>query len=148
MRISDWSSDVCSADLTRAAMHVADELAAAGRLGSRFAERYALAKREAGLADFDDLITLAGALLRVSSFGEWVRFKLDQRTDHILVDEAQDTNMRHWGIILSLAEEFFAAVPEDAERGPPLFTVGARKQAISGFTGTDTRAFATATVLF
>src|SRR3546814_2699930 len=58
---------------TRAAMHVADELAAAWRLGSRFAERYALAKREAGLADFDDLITLAGALLRVSSFGEWVR---------------------------------------------------------------------------
>src|SRR3546814_17679929 len=79
---------------TAAAMRVADELAAAWALGSRFAEAYALAKREAGLADFDDLITLAGTLLRVSRFGEWVRFKLDQRTDHILVDEAQDTNMR------------------------------------------------------
>src|SRR3546814_12749507 len=46
---------------TRAAMHVADELAAAWRLGSRFAERYALAKREAGLADFDDLIQIGRA---------------------------------------------------------------------------------------
>ena len=74
-----------------------------------------LAKREQGLADFDDLITLAGSLLRVGSFGEWVRFKLDQRTDHILVDEAQDTNMRQWGIVLSLAEEFFAVHGDDAE---------------------------------
>src|SRR3546814_8958106 len=56
--------------------------------------------------------------------------------------------MRQWGIILSLAEEFFAAVPEDAERGRTLFTVGDRKQAIYGFQGTDPRAFATARYLF
>ncbi|WP_422058891.1 double-strand break repair helicase AddA [Sphingopyxis sp.] len=128
---------------TAAAMRVADELAAAWKLGSRFAEAYALAKREQGLADFDDLITLAGSLLRVSSFGEWVRFKLDQRTDHILVDEAQDTNMRQWGIVYSLAEEFFAVAPDDAERFRTLFTVGDRKQAIFGFQGTDPKAFAT-----
>ncbi|WP_235303609.1 double-strand break repair helicase AddA [Sphingopyxis sp. MWB1] len=133
---------------TATAMRVADDLAQAWTLGSRFAEAYALAKREQGLADFDDLITLAGALLRVSSFGEWVRFKLDQRTDHILVDEAQDTNMRQWGIILSLAEEFFAASPEDSERVRTLFTVGDRKQAIFGFQGTEPRAFAAARALF
>src|SRR3546814_12839003 len=56
--------------------------------------------------------------------------------------------MRQWGIILSLAEEFFAAVPEDAERLRTLFTVGDRKQAIFGFQGTDPRAFATARALF
>lgn len=133
---------------TATAMRVADDLAAAWKLGSRFAEAYALAKRERGLADFDDLITLAGSLLRVSSFGEWVRFKLDQRTDHILVDEAQDTNMRQWGIVLSLAEEFFAVNPEDAERVRTLFTVGDRKQAIFGFQGTEPKAFATARELF
>ncbi|WP_428684091.1 double-strand break repair helicase AddA [Sphingopyxis sp.] len=133
---------------TATAMRVADDLAAAWKLGSRFAEAYALAKRERGLADFDDLITLAGSLLRVSSFGEWVRFKLDQRTDHILVDEAQDTNMRQWGIILSLAEEFFAVAPDDAERTRTLFTVGDRKQAIFGFQGTEPKAFATARELF
>src|SRR3546814_19427135 len=41
---------------TATAMQVADELAAAWDLGSRFAEAYALAKREKGYADFDDLI--------------------------------------------------------------------------------------------
>ncbi|WP_337180334.1 double-strand break repair helicase AddA [Sphingopyxis granuli] len=133
---------------TATAMRVADELAAAWKLGSRFAEGYALAKRTRGLADFDDLITLAGSLLRVSSFGEWVRFKLDQRTDHILVDEAQDTNMRQWGIVLSLAEEFFAVHRDDMERARTLFTVGDRKQAIFGFQGTEPKAFATARDLF
>jgi ATP-dependent helicase/nuclease subunit A len=133
---------------TATAMRVADDLAAAWKLGSRFAEGYALAKREQGLADFDDLITLAGSLLRVSSFGEWVRFKLDQRTDHILVDEAQDTNMRQWGIVLSLAEEFFAGVGAKEERIRTLFTVGDRKQAIFGFQGTEPKAFATARDMF
>ena len=133
---------------TATAMRVADDLAAAWTLGSRFAESYALAKREQGLADFDDLITLAGSLLRVSSFGEWVRFKLDQRTDHILVDEAQDTNMRQWGIVLSMAEEFFAGSGAKDERIRTLFTVGDRKQAIFGFQGTEPKAFAKARELF
>lgn len=133
---------------TATAMRVADELATAWRLGSRFAGAYARAKREAGLADFDDLISLAGALLRVSEFGEWVRFKLDQRTDHILVDEAQDTNMRQWGIVLSLAEEFFAGSGAKEERVRTLFTVGDRKQAIFGFQGTDPSAFEKARTLF
>jgi ATP-dependent helicase/nuclease subunit A len=133
---------------TAAAMRVADELASAWALGARFAEAYALAKRESGLADFDDLISLAGSLLRTSNFGEWVRFKLDQRTDHILVDEAQDTNLRQWGIIHSLAEEYFAVHPEDGERNPTLFTVGDRKQSIYGFQGTEPIAFETARTLF
>lgn len=134
---------------TAAAMRVADELASAWMLGSRFAEAYALAKRERGFADFDDLISLAGSLLRTSNFGEWVRFKLDQRTDHILVDEAQDTNLRQWGIIHSLAEEYFAVSPEDGgERSPTLFTVGDRKQSIYGFQGTEPAAFETARTLF
>lgn len=133
---------------TATAMRVADDLAAAWRLGSRFAESYALAKRERGLADFDDLITLAGTLLRVSSFGEWVRFKLDQRTDHILVDEAQDTNMRQWGIVHALAAEFFAGEGAKGERVRTLFTVGDRKQAIFGFQGTDPEAFESARTLF
>jgi len=133
---------------TATAMRLADELAAAWRLGSRFAEGYALAKRERGLADFDDLITLAGTLLRVSSFGEWVRFKLDQRTDHILVDEAQDTNLRQWGIIEALAREFFAGLGAKDDRIRTLFAVGDRKQAIFGFQGTDPEAFERAKNLF
>ncbi len=133
---------------TATAMQVADELAAAWDFGSRFAEAYALAKREAGLADFDDLISLAGGLLHQGDFGEWVRFKLDQRTDHILVDEAQDTNARQWAIILSLAAEFFAGQGAKDDRIRTMFTVGDRKQAIFGFQGTEPAAFEAARLRF
>ncbi|SEH17657.1 DNA helicase/exodeoxyribonuclease V, subunit A [Sphingopyxis sp. YR583] len=133
---------------TAIAMGVADDLAAAWDLGSRFAEAYALAKREAGLADFEDLISLASGLLHQGDFGEWVRFKLDQRTDHILVDEAQDTNARQWAIILSLAEEFFAGQGAKDDRIRTMFTVGDRKQAIFGFQGTEPAAFEAARLRF
>ena len=133
---------------TAAAMAVADDLAAAWDLGSRFAEAYALAKREAGLADFDDLIGIALHLLGRGDFGDWVRFKLDQRTDHILVDEAQDTNARQWAIVLSLAEEFFAGQGAKDERVRTMFTVGDRKQAIFGFQGTEPAAFEAARIRF
>ena len=133
---------------TAAAMVVADDLTAAWDLGSRFAEAYALAKREAGLADFDDLIGIALHLLGRGDFGDWVRFKLDQRTDHILVDEAQDTNARQWAIILSLAEEFFAGEGAKDDRVRTMFTVGDRKQAIFGFQGTEPAAFEAARLRF
>ena len=133
---------------TATAMAVADDLAAAWDLGSRFAEAYALAKRERGLADFDDLISIAGHLLSQGSFGDWVRFKLDQRTDHILVDEAQDTNARQWAIVASLAGEFFAGVGAKDDRVRTMFTVGDRKQAIFGFQGTEPAAFEAARLSF
>ncbi|WP_338426560.1 double-strand break repair helicase AddA [Sphingopyxis kveilinensis] len=133
---------------TARAMAVTDDLAAAWDLGSRFAEAYALAKREGGLADFDDLIAIAGSLLRLGQFGEWVRFKLDQRTDHILVDEAQDTNTRQWAIVAALAGEFFAGAGAKDERVRTMFTVGDRKQAIFGFQGTEPAAFEAARIRF
>lgn len=133
---------------TATAMAVADDLAAAWDLGSRFAEAYALAKREGGLADFDDLISIAGHLLRAGDFGEWVRFKLDQRTDHILVDEAQDTNTRQWSIVAAIAAEFFAGLGARDDRVRTMFTVGDRKQAIFGFQGTDPVAFGAARLSF
>ena len=145
VRIVDAGQDLLAA---AAAMRIADELAAAWDLGSRFAEAYALAKREGGLADFDDLISIAGSLLRLGQFGEWVRFKLDQRTDHILVDEAQDTNTRQWAIVAALAEEFFAGVGAKDERVRTMFTVGDRKQAIFGFQGTEPAAFEAARIRF
>jgi ATP-dependent helicase/nuclease subunit A len=133
---------------TATAMQVADDLAAAWDLGSRFAEAYALAKRDKGYADFDDLISIAGHLLATGDFGDWVRFKLDQRTDHILVDEAQDTNARQWAIILSLTAEFFAGLGAKDDRVRTMFTVGDRKQAIFGFQGTEPAAFEAARIRF
>lgn len=125
--------------MRRTAALVAD-FAAALRAGQTFARAYADAKRAAGLADFDDLIRWTERLLLTPGIGEWVRYKLDQRTDHILVDEAQDTNQRQWNIVRALALEYFAG----RGAGPghrTVFTVGDYKQAIFGFQGTDPDSF-------
>ena len=73
--------------------------------------------------------------------GDWVRYKLDRAVDHMLVDEAQDTNAEQWAIIERLADEFFTGASEAEQRWRTLFTVGDFKQAIFGFQGTDPREF-------
>ncbi|HKT14649.1 MAG TPA: double-strand break repair helicase AddA [Allosphingosinicella sp.] len=133
--------DCCSRMLAmrRTALMIA-VLAAGIRAGQTFAAAYGGAKRAAGVVDFDDLIQSAERLLLMPGMGEWVRYKLDQATDHILVDEAQDTNDSQWNIVRALAAEYF--VGEGASsRSRTLFTVGDFKQAIFGFQGTDPRSF-------
>ena len=120
---------------------LACDMAAGLRAGRAFADAYAHAKRSAGLADFDDLIRWTRRLLAQPGMGEWVRYKLDQRTDHILVDEAQDTNEAQWDIVRALTEEFFSGASEADGRTRTLFMVGDFKQAIYGFQGTDPREF-------
>ncbi len=116
------------------------DLAAGLRAGQAFAAAYGEAKRAAGAVDFDDLIRWTERLLSTPGVGDWVRFKLDQRTDHILVDEAQDTNRSQWNIVGRIAEEYF--VGEGAsDRYRTIFTVGDFKQAIFRFQGTDPREF-------
>ncbi|MEO8723015.1 MAG: double-strand break repair helicase AddA [Sphingobium sp.] len=116
--------------------------------GRVFARAYAQAKRVAGVVDYDDLIARASDLLNMPGIGEWIRFKLDQQIDHILVDEAQDTNVRQWLIIKGLAEEFFAGEGARGNTLRTLFTVGDFKQAIFGFQGTSPLAFQRARRIF
>src|SRR5947209_4338299 len=123
------------------AARLARDMAAGLRAGQAFADAYAHAKRAAGVADFDDLIRWTRKLLAKPGMGEWVRYKLDQRTDHILVDEAQDTNEAQWDIVRALTEEYFSGSPEAEGRVRTLFMVGDFKQAIYGFQGTDPREF-------
>ncbi len=113
------------------------EFAAALRAGQAYALAYRAAKRAAGAVDFDDLIERARELLTTPGMGDWVRYRLDQETDHILVDEAQDTNARQWEIVLALASEYFAGEGARNPERRTLFTVGDYKQAIFGFQGTD-----------
>ena len=120
---------------------LAADMAAGLRAGQAFASAYSRAKRSAGVADFDDLIHWARQLLEKPGMGEWVRYKLDRRTDHILVDESQDTNRDQWDIIKALAGEFFAGLSEADGRTRTLFMVGDFKQAIFGFQGTDPNEF-------
>lgn len=114
--------------------------AAGLRAGAAFAEAYTGAKRAAGVADFDDLIRWTRTLLDTPGMGDWVRYKLDRRTDHILVDEAQDTNADQWKIIEALFDEYFSGEGAGGHHRT-LFMVGDFKQAIYGFQGTDPREF-------
>lgn len=115
-------------------------MAAGLRAGHRFGQAYAAAKRAGGLADFDDLIRWTRNLLATPGISEWVRFKLDRRTDHLLVDEAQDTNAAQWAIVRSLVEEYWAGQGSGSGHRT-LFIVGDFKQAIYGFQGTDPQEF-------
>ena len=134
----------------RARAALADLLAAGLAAGRTYARAYAAAKRTAGLIDFDDLIRETVKLLGQSHMAEWIRFKLDQATDHILIDEAQDTNAAQWAIVRALADEFFAEAldPEQAAKARTIFSVGDFKQAIFGFQGTDPRFFGAAQAYF
>ena len=115
-------------------------LAAGLRAGQVYSEAWTQAKRAHAVLDFDDLIRLAERLLMTPGMGEWVRYKLDQNTDHILVDEAQDTNEAQWNIVRALTIEYFAGEGASG-RHRTLFTVGDYKQAIFGFQGTDPQSF-------
>jgi ATP-dependent helicase/nuclease subunit A len=120
---------------------LAADIAAGLRAGKAFAEAYTRAKRSAGVADFNDLIDWTRQLLRQPGIGDWVRYKLDREVDHVLVDEAQDTNGAQWEIIEQLVEEYFSGSSEAEQRQRTLFMVGDFKQAIYGFQGTDPRRF-------
>ena len=93
-----------------------------------------------GVLDYDDLISAALNLLRHPGIAPWVLFKLDGGLDHILIDEAQDTNPEQWQIVAALAEEFYAG--EGAgDRLRTIFAVGDAKQSIYSFQRADPRAF-------
>jgi ATP-dependent helicase/nuclease subunit A len=115
----------------------ADRLAQALLVGKAYSACYAESKRQRGLVDFDDMILKTAALLNTSGMADWVRYKLDQQIDHILVDEAQDTNLAQWEIITKLSEDFFSGIGAKEDRVRTLFSVGDFKQAIYGFQGTD-----------
>jgi ATP-dependent helicase/nuclease subunit A len=110
-------------------------------LGDDILRRYRLIKESRVALDYDDLILISRDLLRRPGIAPWVLFKLDGGLDHILVDEAQDTNPAQWDVIKALAEEFF--VGEGASRAPrTIFAVGDVKQSIFSFQGADPGALA------
>ncbi|MEP3224474.1 MAG: double-strand break repair helicase AddA [Parasphingorhabdus sp.] len=122
---------------TKILFDYADLFADSLNAGRAFYHHYARAKKRQGVVDFDDMIRMTAQLLNQGNMAQWIRYKLDQRTDHILVDEAQDTNLAQWEIVRALADEFFSGLGANAEKSRTLFTVGDFKQAIFGFQGTS-----------
>lgn len=121
---------ILCASLTRDLFRVADAVL----------NGYEKIKRTQGALDFDDLIIHTLSLLKgeantMKGLGEqtaWVLYKMDEGIDHILVDEAQDTNPEQWEIIRLLSNDFFDGLGA-REQARTMFVVGDEKQSIFGF---------------
>ena len=103
---------------------------------------YETRKRRRNLLDYDDLVMRTADLLAKSETATaWVLFKLDGGLDHILVDEAQDTNPDQWEVIAALSAEFSAGLGQHDEKTRTLFVVGDMKQSIYSFQRADPAQF-------
>jgi ATP-dependent helicase/nuclease subunit A len=86
-------------------------------------------RREHALG-FTELEWHTSRLLRRPGAADWVRYRLDARVDHLLIDEFQDTSPTQWRMLLPILEEMAAG---DGGRARSLFIVGDAKQSIYGF---------------
>ncbi|MCZ8370459.1 MAG: double-strand break repair helicase AddA [Porphyrobacter sp.] len=128
----------------RSLLACAEIVTSALEIGRAFALKWEARKAREGLLDFPDLIRKAALLLERSEAADWIRYKLDRHFDHILIDEAQDTNQSQWDIVEALIDDFFAGEGARGDKLRTIFTVGDYKQAIFGFQGTSPENFAKA----
>jgi ATP-dependent helicase/nuclease subunit A len=105
--------------------------------------KYLARKKAKGVLDFSDLEYLAYKMLTENP--EWanILYAFDEKTDHILVDEFQDTNNFQWGVINKLTEEWRSGMGAKRESGtrPTIFFVGDEKQSIYFFRGANVEIF-------
>lgn len=112
-------------------------------IGNAMLDRYATKKALHARLDYDDLILTSLQLLqRQAGIAGWVLFKLDEGLDHVLIDEAQDTNPEQWEVVRILAEEFFIDAGRHADKPRTIFAVGDAKQSIYSFQRADPEKFA------
>lgn len=102
-------------------------------IGLAIMKTYRAEKSAQGLMDYNDLIVKTRELLKTSGISPWVLYKLDGGIDHVLIDEAQDTNPEQWDIIEALCDDFFAGESRDTPDDRTIFTVGDEKQSIYSF---------------
>ena len=117
-------------------------------LANGIMKTYTSHKSSRALLDYDDLIIRTRQLLETQGNAAWVLYKLDGGIDHILIDEAQDTNSDQWRIIASIANEFYDGMGSESEnlksQGLPsrsIFAVGDVKQSIFSFQGAEPEEF-------
>jgi len=110
---------------------------------SKCLKRYKRKKMERHCLDYNDLELMAYEA--ISKNPEWqnVLYSFDEHTDHILVDEFQDTSMLQWKIIDKLTEEWRSGLGAKRETGvnPTIFLVGDDKQSIYSFRGANVSIF-------
>ncbi|UVF19550.1 double-strand break repair helicase AddA [Microvirga terrae] len=133
---------VCSLIDKRKAARAVERTAALFTLAAEIHARVEQAKMRLGALDFQDLIDKTLALLSRGDTA-WVLYKLDRGIDHVLIDEAQDTNPEQWEILRRITEDFTAGAGAAGHRVRTLFAVGDPKQSIYGFQGAAPQEFET-----
>lgn len=98
--------------------------------GQSLLTNYQQLKIEHRVLDFSDLEWKAYLLLNRADHALWVQYKLDQRIDHLLIDEFQDTNPTQWHLIFPLLQEISSGIEQ---RQRSIFLVGDAKQSIYRF---------------
>lgn len=111
------------------------------RVGVQLLVHFQRIKDEQRLLDFTDLEWRSYRLLAQGDNAHWVQYKLDQRIDHLLVDEFQDTNPTQWRMLLPLLEEMAVG---GQERNRSVFLVGDAKQSIYRFRRANPQLFSAA----
>jgi ATP-dependent helicase/nuclease subunit A len=132
-RLITLESDLCN-------LATADATNALLRFSAAALDGYEKEKRARNRLDFEDLIDRTRRLLSGNGV-DWVQYKLDGGIDHILVDEAQDTNPDQWDIIAALYDEFYAGTGMREPMTRTTFVVGDEKQSIFSFQRADPRVF-------
>ncbi len=122
-------------------IEAAELTAALLRLSLRLIENYQRHKDRRALLDYDDLILTTISVLQADGGAAWVLYKLDGGIDHLLIDEAQDTNPDQWAVIRALTDEFFAGTGRREAGTRTVFAVGDAKQSIYSFQRADPREF-------
>jgi ATP-dependent helicase/nuclease subunit A len=107
--------------------------------GARYLAHFQRLKRELRVLDFSDLEWQTYQLLNKSDNAQWVQYKLDERIDHILIDEFQDTNPTQWQLILPLLQEIASSHASSRQRS--VLLVGDGKQSIYRFRRAEPRLF-------
>jgi ATP-dependent helicase/nuclease subunit A len=134
---------VAEVEAARRAARLLEATRALLHLGAPVLEGFAARKRARGLMDYDDLILAAQRVLQDPG-SAWVLYKMDGGLEHVLLDEAQDSNPAQWGIAAALTAEFFAGRGVEKDTPQParsIFAVGDVKQSIYGFQGADATGF-------
>ena len=111
------------------------------RLAEALLDSYQRQKQSRAMLDYDDLILTSVSLLQREGQAAWVLFKLDGGIDHVLIDEAQDTNPDQWAVVRALTGEFFAGSGLREEGTRTVFAVGDPKQSIYSFQRADPAEF-------
>ncbi len=107
------------------------------------ADLYENRKRAERVLDFGDLEYKLYQVLYHSPNWSNVLASFDEQTDHILLDEFQDTNGLQWAIVTKLIEEWRSGMGAKQELGktPTVFIVGDVRQSIYLFRGANVEVF-------